>query len=81
MAYLLSNLNAAYIRDALLETAKVGTYFLVYLMASRISLTDACHSERSENLDPLRQRYPPELSLYLRDFSSLKWCSNPIGYS
>lgn len=40
MAYLLSNLNAAYIRDALLETAKVGTYFLVYLMASRISITD-----------------------------------------
>ena len=37
MAYLFSNLNAAYIRDALLETAKVGTYFLVYLMASRIS--------------------------------------------
>jgi len=45
VAYLISTFNAAYIRDALLEVAKVGTYFLIYLVVSRVST----NNERIKN--------------------------------
>ena len=35
LAYLISTINAAYLRDALLGAVKVATYFLLYILVSR----------------------------------------------